>query len=390
MPRFLHTADWPLGKPFSRIPETDQRRARVQLARFEVLDRLRALIAERQLEFVLVAGDLFDTPTVSRATLAAACERIGKLGVPVLVIPGNHDPGGPGSVWLQPAFHEERSRRAPNLQFLGQPEPVILPSALVFPCPLGRRHEAEDPTLWLQDGLPASLTQSPLPRIVLAHGSVQGFGNDADEEESVVAANRIALERLPAGTFDYVALGDWHGTKQVSPCAWYSGTPEPDRFPKGSDHAQGQVLIVELDGHGLPPRVEPVPTAQLHWHRLTRSLQGAADLDGLESDVESLTRGSAGRDLLDLELSGALGLGDRARLEGLLDRWEAACLRVKRDLRLTLQPTGEELASLASRPGDPLLSTVAHQLLGELHSGGESAEVARHALQQLHAALATT
>jgi DNA repair exonuclease SbcCD nuclease subunit len=44
--------------------------------------------------------------------------------------------------------------------------------------------------------------------------------------------NRITLERLPSSEIDYIALGDWHGIKQVNQKVWYSGTPEIDRFPK--------------------------------------------------------------------------------------------------------------------------------------------------------------
>ena len=225
---FLHTADWQLGKPFARIADL-QKRSMVQQERLAVLDRIASAARESSAQFILVAGDLFDSPSATKATVAAACSALGRMAVPVLAIPGNHDHGGPGSLWKQEFFKRECAALAPNFRMLLTAEPVELDHAVVFPCPLLRRAESIDPTAWLRDPDVSSAANPDKPRIVLAHGSVQGFGGDSDDEESPVGSNRIDLTRLPAGAFDYIALGDWHGTKMISPNAWYSGTPEPDR-----------------------------------------------------------------------------------------------------------------------------------------------------------------
>ena len=75
--------------------------------------------------------------------------------------------------------------------------------------------------------------------MVLAHGSVQGFGGDD--------SSTVGLDRLPSDEFDDVALGDWHGLMSVDRKAWYAGTPEPDRFPNGPDDKRSQVLLVDLN-----------------------------------------------------------------------------------------------------------------------------------------------
>jgi len=128
---FLHTADWQLGKPFARI-EDEQKRAIVRQERIAVLGRLAVLVQEQQAEFVIVAGDLFDSPSPDKATVSAACAAIGALKVPVYAIPGNHDHGGPGSVWEQPFFVKEREALAPNLTLLLKAEPVELASVVLF------------------------------------------------------------------------------------------------------------------------------------------------------------------------------------------------------------------------------------------------------------------
>ena len=248
---FLHTADWQLGKPFAGIKDP-QKRARVQQERLAVLDRIAEAAREGGAQFILVAGDLFDSPSATKATVAAACSALGRMAVPVLAIPGNHDHGGPGSLWEQEFFKRECAALAPNFRLLLTADPVELEHAVIFACPLLRRAESTDPTAWLRDPDITSSSAPDKPRIVLAHGSVQGFGGDSDDEESPVGSNRIDLTRLPAGAFDYIALGDWHGTKMISSHAWYSGTPEPDRFPKGEANEPGHILRVSATRAALP------------------------------------------------------------------------------------------------------------------------------------------
>src|SRR5690606_4354062 len=104
-----------------------------------------------------------------------------------------------------------------------------------------------------------------LPRIVLAHGTVQGFGAAEEDEDGVPGVpNWIHLAGLPDDAIDYIALGDWHGTKQVAPKAWYSGTPEIDRFPKGEGNDPGNLLKVMVSRGGMP-QVEKIAVGRFAW-----------------------------------------------------------------------------------------------------------------------------
>ena len=98
---FLHSADWQIGKPYARVQDPDKR-ARLRQVRIEAIARIGAQIAPTKASLLLVAGDLFDSPTPSSSDVSAVCQAIGKLELPVLVIPGNHDHGAPGSVWHTP------------------------------------------------------------------------------------------------------------------------------------------------------------------------------------------------------------------------------------------------------------------------------------------------
>jgi len=389
--RFLHTADWQLGKPYARVSDPDKR-AQLRRERFSAIGRLGVVAQQQGAAFITVAGDLFDTHQPTRADVSAASSAIGTLGLPVLVIPGNHDHGGAGSCWQESYFLQECQQLAPNLTVLLERQPfalssIGLPGGVVLPCPLLRKAEPVDPTAWLRQ-----LDFSPWsdqPRIVLAHGSVHGFGGedsgDTDDENPPVPTNRIDLSALPPGEIDYVALGDWHGLKQVGSRAWYSGCHEMDRFPRATDYRSGQVLVVDAN-RGLQPEVFDIRTGAIGWHQLQHRFNSDADLDRLEQILRDLLGPRSQQDLLLLELDGSLSLAAAARLQDLLQRFEARLLRLKLRDRTSVAPDAAELRLLTERAGDPLVARVAQRLQQQLELGEEEGELARMALRELHRA----
>lgn len=385
--KILHTADWQLGKPFAGVPD-GAKRILLQQERINTLDRIGAVAREHSAGMILVAGDAFDSPSVTKATVSAACGAIGRMGCPVFVIPGNHDHGGPGSIWDQEFFREESRQLAPNLTVLLKPEPIELDQVVLFPCPLLRRHESSDPTAWLrQEGVLDEARYGGKPRIALVHGTVQGFGAQEDDEEDGGGGqpNLVDLDRLPETGLDYLALGDWHGTKEITPRAWYSGTPELDRFPKGAANQPGNVLVVDV-GRGNQPRVEVVPTARHRWQDFSFHFSDDSELDRFDAQLREMVGANPGSVLVRMELEGSLGIGATTRLEGLLEAWAARLVRLRLSNRAVVAPTPQELDELTRRPGDPLISRVAARLAGLASTQGEEGNVARLALRQLHAA----
>lgn len=382
---FLHTADLQLGKPFASVRD-EAKRNRLRQERLNALQTMARHVRESGARFVLVAGDLFDSSQATKSTVSAACAAIGALGIPVLVIPGNHDHGGPGSIWEQDFFQREQQQLAPNLRVLLHPEPLLIDGAILFPAPLLRRHEAGDPTAWIRTALTDPALPADLPRIVLAHGTIQGFGPaQEDEGDAARAANWIDLSRLPP-EIDYIALGDWHGTKQVGPQAWYSGTPETDRFPKGDDNDPGNLLKVTLD-RGRAPRVEKIPSSRFVWRELAWRFSDDASLDLFASRLDTLIGNRGDEHLLLLTLEGSLGIEASARLEQILEAWDARLLRLKLDHRASIAPTDEEIRTLTQRAADPLVARVASRLVEGIAGDDEDAAIARLALRELHAAL---
>ena len=422
---FIHTADWQIGKPFASIADP-AKRARVQQERIEAIRRIGGVVRERRAAFVVVAGDLFDSPTPTNATVAAALAAIASLEVPVYCIPGNHDHGGPDSLWEQPFFKSEHRRLAANFQLLLEPGPVVVvptadggaTSVVLLPCPLRRRHEADDPTAWLR-----TLDFAPFgdrPRIVIAHGSTTVFApsggaaplsgafvgpgstSQTDDEEPLASGvNTLALDRLPLEELDYLALGDWHGFLAAGPKAFYSGAPEIDRFPKPGQRP-GHVAVVTI-ARSAPPRVEPVATGRFRW--LVRSFDlgddGPKHLDDwLTEAARPTAAGEPGFDacLARLEVGGSVSLAQRAELDRFVESWTARLLRLDLLDQTVLAPSADEIRDLAERPGDPIIARVAAELVALLEGGSAAKsgavppdpDVVRRAIHLLHALVAAT
>lgn len=381
--RFIHTADWQLGKRFGRVTDPAKQEA-LRAVRFQTVGLLAAAATAHHADFVLVAGDLFDSPTPTKDVVSRALAEIGKCPVPVLAIPGNHDHAGPGSVWAQPHFLEEQRRLAPQFRLLDRAEPVVLPQAIVFPCPLLRRHEAANPLAWIAAALTDSSLPLGLPRIVLAHGATQEFGTGREDEDDATAPNFLDLSVLPADGIDYIALGDWHGAKQVGPRAFYAGAIEADRFPKNEEYQSGQAVLVELDAPGAALKLTNVSLGGVGWSEIDHDFHGPDALAAFEARLEQQLGARVHKDCLRLHLTGSLSLEDDARLTGLLERYEARLLRCEVRSRPSLLPNTEEMQQLAARSGDPLIAAVATSL----RNGAEAADpLELEALRQLFATL---
>ena len=58
MTRFIHTADWQIGKPYRQIADVEKR-FKLQQERLNAIGRIRDAARMQAADFVVVAGDLF-------------------------------------------------------------------------------------------------------------------------------------------------------------------------------------------------------------------------------------------------------------------------------------------------------------------------------------------
>lgn len=241
MPRFLHTADWQIGRYFNRF-DTDNSSALAD-ARYGAIERLAQLAVEYNCDAVLVAGDVFDAQTVSDRCIRRTFNATSGFKGPWVMLPGNHDAALAESVWTR----ARRINAVPDNVHLALQSGVIeLPQQkiAVLAAPLTQRHTYED----LTAPFDSISTPPQWLRVGLAHGSVQGV-----LAEDIDATNPIAADRSVSAALDYLALGDWHGLKEINERTWYSGTPEPERF---RNNQPGFALLVTVSEPGALPQVE--------------------------------------------------------------------------------------------------------------------------------------
>lgn len=376
--KFIHCSDFQIAKPYEWVQDSEKRFL-LQNARLEVFKDIQNAVEKQSIDFVLIAGDLFDTPTPNKKTVSATCAAIGSLKVPVYVIPGNHDFGGAGSLWEAPYFIQEQNSLSPNLHVLLEQEvPIELEHAILFPCPLLRRHEPSDLTTWLRS---YEHVDQKKARIILAHGSDSTFGSQTPDNEEA-SSNYLDFNRIQMENFDYIALGDWHGYNKRSDKIYYSGAPEIDRFPKGNSYDSGNFLIVEAQ-RGKQPLVNKIKSSRVLWHDFTFQFIDESSFDLFKNDLENIHLNRTSQDLIKLEISGSLGLNQFDELLSLIETLEARLLSVRLINQVRVAPTNEEIESLKNRP-DPTIALVANELLEMLNDSSQEQEVVQLALRELY------
>lgn len=371
--RFIHSGDWHLGKSFGTLP--DGLSGELRAARFDAISRIADIAIDRAASHVLVAGDVFDSPDIARVDLRRAVERMADHpNIVWVLLPGNHDPARSGGVW-------QRLRRLeppPNLVIADDAAPLDLaPGVTLLPAPLTSKFPGHDPSAWMT----GAVTPPGTLRIGLAHGSVHAFGqgSNGDGGNDGDSGVTLAADRAAQSGLAYLALGDWHGTKRITPNTWYSGTPEPDRFP---DNDPGHVLAVSVNGPGHAD-VETIDSRAFTWAKASATITSADDLAAIDQTIAAMSKTPRAL-LLNLALAGNVSMAEHERVGAWCERWSARLkwLDVTFD-RLAIRPTTSDLDQLA---GSPALITVAKRLVAitdDASADGETRAAASLALIRL-------
>jgi exonuclease SbcD len=264
----LHTSDWHLGRSFHRVSLLDAQRA--------FLDHLVATVRAERVDAVLVAGDVYDraVPPLSAVELYDdTLHRLAGLGVPTVMISGNHDSArrlGVGAGLMGTAGVHLRTDPAdcdrPVLLRDDHGDVACYGLPYLEPALVREEFGAEraDHTAVLtaaMDRVRADLATRPAGTraVVLAHAFVTGAA-PCDSERDITAGG---VEAVPARVFDgvhYAALGHLHGCQTVSERIRYSGSPLAYSFSE--EHHRKSVWLVDLGpgGEVAAERIDtPVP-----------------------------------------------------------------------------------------------------------------------------------
>ncbi len=367
--RFIHTSDWQLG--MTRHFLSAEAQARFSEAREQVIRRLGAVAAAQQAAFVVVAGDVFETNVLSPRTVGRALDALSAVPVPVYLLPGNHDPYGPGSVYQSADF---KRLCPPQVRVLADTSVVpVSDDVELVGVPWTSKRPAEDLVARCLAHLPPRQARF---RVIVAHGQFESMGS----QDSAAVIDAAPLEALlREGELHYVALGDRHSTTQQGDTGriWYSGAPEATDYDEVDP---GNVLVVDLEPGGVRVARQRVGTWRFVEHVLAVHQGTAAEqvrrwLAGLPAKSTTIVK---------LTLSGTIGVLDRARVEAALDEARQLFAAVERHThrdQLAVLPDGGDFADLE-------LSGFQRQALMELLDGargdGPDAERYQDALALLY------
>ena len=235
MVRFVHSADWQLGKAPHYL--SDEARTRFSAARIDVIGTIGNLAVQEHCDFVVVCGDVFESNHIDRQVLVRTLDKMRAAAkVAFYLLPGNHDPLDASSIFRSPTFEEHRPS---NVIVLDGTEPVQAgPGVELIAAPWSNKRPLTD----LLGDACEGLEPTDALRVVCGHGAVDAMRPQTNDPA------HISLERLEewieSGVIHYVALGDRHSTTDIGSTGrvWYSGAPEPTNF---DETEPGNVLSVE-------------------------------------------------------------------------------------------------------------------------------------------------
>ncbi|MET7617139.1 exonuclease SbcCD subunit D [Streptomyces sp. NPDC005408] len=291
--RFLHTSDWHLGRSFHRVSMLDAQAA--------FLDHVVATVRDRDVDAVLVAGDVYDRavpPLAAVELFDRALHRLAAVGVPTVMISGNHDSArrlGVGAGLIERAGIHLRTDPA------GCGTPVLMSDAhgpvacygLPYLEPALVKDEFRTEKAGHESVIGAAMErvradlstrEAGTRSLVLAHAFVAG-GEESDSERDITVGG---VSAVPAGVFDgvdYVALGHLHGCQTVTDRVRYSGSPLAYSFSETRHRKTMWLIDLGADGEIGAERIDcPVPRPLA---RLRGALQELLDDPALEGHEQS-------------------------------------------------------------------------------------------------------
>jgi exonuclease SbcD len=306
--RFLHTADWHLGRIFHGAHLTEDQAF--------VLDGLHDLLKETQCDALVIAGDVFDRAVPPIEAITLFDEFLNRvlldLKIPVILIAGNHD--SPERLGF--ASRLLRQHKLFVSGSLRQSTPVILSDnhgEVTFTCipyaepAFVRSHFQAEAVNDHHTAMDACLSSDVIlvpnagRRVLVAHAFVVG-SEECESERPLTVGGTGMVHSSIFDQFHYVALGHLH-RPQVSGAGriHYSGSLLQYSFSEISHTKSVNIVDMDAGGEVKVERVSLTPRRRLRRIEGTlASLLQEADNDSARSDyiVASVTDDGALLDVM--------------------------------------------------------------------------------------------
>jgi DNA repair exonuclease SbcCD nuclease subunit len=319
--RFVHTADWQLG--MTRHFLAGEAQPRYSAARRDAVAGLGSLAADVSAEFVVVAGDVFEHNQLAPQVISQSLEAMRAIGIPVYLLPGNHDPLDASSVYTSALFKAECPANVTVLDHAGIHE--VRPGLQIVAAAWRSKALTTDLVADVLDDLPVD----GVTRVLVAHGGVDVLDPDPTKPSLIRLAG--VEDALARSAVHYVALGDKHSLTEVGGTGriWYSGSPEVTNYDDVEGNP-GHVLVVDLDESNpqRPVTVDARKVGRWRFSTLNRQVDSSRDIADLDLNLDLMP--DKDRTVLRLALIGSLTVTDRAALDACLDKYSRlfASLRV--------------------------------------------------------------
>ena len=246
MVKFLHTADWHIGRKL-------QGKDLLEDQQYVMNDLIRK-IDETKPDFLIIAGDLYDRSVPSKEATTLLQELLVKINIecniPIFAISGNHDSRerlAIGEAWFSKHkfyLHTRLNQAFDKITF-EDTDIYLLP----YFEPFEAREYFEDATLTTHnsatkrviDEIYKNIDMSRI-NILVAHTFVSGgLETDSEREISVGTVENVAVEIFEK--FDYVALGHLHNPNAIKEeRIKYSGSPMAYSFSEATQ-TKGMRLV---------------------------------------------------------------------------------------------------------------------------------------------------
>jgi exonuclease SbcD len=258
--RFIHTADWHLGRLFHTVHLTEDQR--------HVLDQFVDLVADVRPTAVIIAGDVYDRgvpPTEAVELLNDVLGRIVRgLGVPVVMIAGNHDSPSRLGFGSQLLAAEGLHIAGPlpaggalTVPFADDDGPLFV-QAVPYADPVDVRAAFAEPAIQTHEQAMRALaerarglTPAGARSLFVGHAFVAGAGtSDSERPLTVGGAGTVPVAVFEG--FDYVALGHLHLPQRAgAEAVRYAGSLLTYSFKEVAQHKSVSIVEIGAPGSGM-------------------------------------------------------------------------------------------------------------------------------------------
>lgn len=317
---FLHAADLHLDSPLRGLSRHEDAPVEaIRGATRVALANLVDLALEKQVNFLLIAGDLYDGDQKDYSTALFFNQQMSRLkegGIPVFAISGNHDAASVISKSLSPPD---------NVTFL----PVKKPATVSVPDLPVSIHGQGFATASVQENLALTYPDAVPARfnIGLLHTSLAG----SSEHDTYAPCSIADLERKG---YHYWALGHIHQPAVVHEDPWivYSGNLQGRKVNEAGPRG---CFLVEVDDSLQVSSYEFMPLDIARWAHLEIDVTDVSDEEALRERIAD-SFATALREVGDRLLALRLTLKGSTDLHGLLHSglsgWQAQCRSIAVDL----------------------------------------------------------